>query len=322
MARYQDSDLVIEAAQRWREECLVGQGSVFSQESLWIVPNAKALEKYYSHNLDLGDGDFFQKLEGQMADAPQSAIRLLAEILWVMYLIVSSGAASGPTKRLQIRKVYSWSGKDLPEDLPELGELLEGGVAHPGTAYHTHRWRELMFFIEFLVQWTQLEQEIRQSLSSDPWVFSSWLDKVDGASRRQLPHILCFLLFPDTFERIASGQHKEKILKVFSDQLPNEKASYAARTEVDQAILKVREGLESEYGSTLDFYATAAVASRWRSDDNSATGQAEDAAWLQSQFSGHRVCRRGWQVVAGLSEKRDRGGWVGLSWGSGRLRDT
>ncbi len=65
--------------------CLA-MGSIFTSKSLWTLENARALEKHYLHNLDYGEGDFFQKLEGQLANAPHTAIQLAAEIFWVLRL--------------------------------------------------------------------------------------------------------------------------------------------------------------------------------------------------------------------------------------------
>ena len=134
MARLPDAEAVLRVAKKWRDDCLLGNGSIFTSKSLWTLENARALEKHYSHNLDYGEGDFFQKLEGQLANAPHTAIQLAAEILWVIYLIVSSRASSGGTKRHQIIDVFSWSGAEIPDDHWALGDVLDQGVAHPGTA--------------------------------------------------------------------------------------------------------------------------------------------------------------------------------------------
>ncbi len=190
MARLQAAEPVLRAAKTWRDDCLLRRGSIFTSESLWTHENARALEKHYSHNIDYGEGDFFQKLAGQLANAPDSAIQLAAEIFWVIYLIVSNRASSGSTKRHQIKDIFSWSGAEILDDHWALGDVLEQGVAHPGTAYQTHRWRELVFFVDFLLRWTEGPAEDRVSLLTDPWNFSGWLDTVEGAPNRQLPHVL------------------------------------------------------------------------------------------------------------------------------------
>lgn len=297
MARLAAAEPVLEAAARWREDCLLGSGSIFTSESLWTRENAEALQKHYSQNLDEGEGDFFQKFESQLADAPPEAVMLAAEILWVIYLIISSNASSGATKRLHIKNVFSWSGSEIPDDHWALGDVLDHGVAHPGTAYQTHRWRELVFFIDFLLRWTALGPERRAELLNHPWQFSEWLDEVAGASRRQLPHVICFLLFPDSFERIASGGHKEKIVKAFSEELgDSSETKYSTRTELDRAVLRVREAIAPKYGDDLDFYGED-LAQAWKPRKKSPEVKAADAdaAWLRKRFDGKRV----WILAAG-----------------------
>lgn len=298
MARSRRAAPILAAAERWRDQCLLGEGSIFTEESLWTSANAKALETHYSNNLYEGEGDFFQKFEGQMAKAPAPAIRLAAEMLWVMYLIVSRSASSGATKRLQIQKVFGWSGQEVSADHWALGDLLDTGVAHPGTAYQTHRWRELVFFISFLSAWTALDRKARADLLAEPWGFATWLNAIEDAPHRQFPHILCFLLFPDSFERIASGRHKRDIIKAFRRYLPEEApTTYADRAALDRAILRVREKLSEEHGPDVDFYDD--LSPKWRStsqdgDENERTDD-EDEEWLRNEFDGRRV----WVLAAG-----------------------
>jgi len=69
------------------------------------------------------------------------SVGLAAEVLWVIYLILASHASAGAAERLHIRKVFGGSGAEIPDNHWALGDVLEQGVAHPGTANQTHRWR-------------------------------------------------------------------------------------------------------------------------------------------------------------------------------------
>ncbi len=319
MAKSERATTILEASERWRDDCLLGEGSIFTSEALWTHPNAESLQKYYSHNLDLGDGDFFQKFEGQLEEAPPAAAKLAAEILWVMYLIVSKTASSAATKRLQIKQVFGWSGSEIADDHWAIGTVLEKGVAHPGTGYQTHRWRELVFFIDFLLEWTSVDPEEKSRLLSQPWAFSEWLETIEGSSRRQLPHVLCFLLFPDSFERIASSKHKSMILESFQKELSAAPKDYSSRTDLDRGVLEVREALTEAYGPKLDFYDSELKAI-WRPaqkplpvQDEISDGT-EDAQWLEKRFSGHRV----WLLAAGeggrLWPDMEKAGIAAIGW--------
>ncbi len=293
MARLRSAEPILEAAERWRDACLLGDGSVFTTASLWTPQNLDELVRSYAENLDYSDGDFWSKLEAQLQPARPDAKKLAAEMFWVMYLLVSEEAMGAETKRYQIRKVWEWSGEALPEDHPLLGGLLTQGVSHPGTAYNTHRWREFRFFATMLADWKKLGQEERRSLLSDPWDYATWLDAREHAPGRQLRHILLFLLFPDHFERIATASHKQKIVREFRrkwDEDPDE-VDYSDRIALDREVLRVRERLSEDPPaelSEIDFYHSP-LAEEWRdqkvapgSDETTDWGSEDEArAWLE-----------------------------------------
>ncbi len=301
MARYQEARPVLEAAADWRDRCLIHDGSVFSDRSLWSRACIQELDRYYARNLDYGEGDFFSKLEAQLAPASEEAKQLAAEMLWVMYLIVSSAAMGAETKRYQIRKVWSWSGEELPEDHPLLHDVLDRKISRPGTAYQTHRWREFLFFITIVKEWKDLDGTSRDRLLADPWRFATWLEDREHAQGRQLRHILLYLLFPDQFERILTTSHKKKIIKVFRTRWEEEPEAvdYSNNVALDRELLKVRERLATEQGrepDEIDFYQQE-IAAEWR-PEKSDPGHGvttdwedpEDARkWLQDSFGDCRI---------------------------------
>lgn len=58
-------------------------------------------------------------------------------------------------------------------------------------------------------------QEERRQVLADSATFAEWFHGQVNGDNRQLRHILPFLLFPDSFERISAGQHKRDILTGF-----------------------------------------------------------------------------------------------------------
>lgn len=52
-----------------------------------------------------------------------------------------------------------------------MGETLEKGLAHPGPAYNTMRWRELVFVITLLQAWKKLTPPEQRRLINHPWRF-------------------------------------------------------------------------------------------------------------------------------------------------------
>ena len=203
---------VLRAAARWKERCLRYDGSVFTEKSLWTAENVGYLVRYYAENLDEGEGGFFERLGTQLARAPGSAKQLAAEMSWVIYLFLSS-MHSG-TKRQRIRQVWEWSGESLPDAPAELKEALDEGVANPGAAFHTHRWREFVYFVRAMEAWKSLSMPKRDALLGDPWKFAEWLLALDDTGNRQLRHILTYLLFPNHFEPVATNYQKRDIVRV------------------------------------------------------------------------------------------------------------
>lgn len=302
MARFTEAAKILAAAENWKVECLLGEGSVFSDRKLWTLENFKHLDRWYVNNLDEGEGDFFGKLTKQLEPAPPEAKQLAAELFWVVYLMVVEGSMHAETKRFQIRKIWGWSGTALSEDHPALSdELLGAGVANPGTAYNTHRWRELVFFVTAMCDWTALESGAREALLSEPWNFAGWLEGRKWAAGRQLRHVLLFLLFPDHFERIMTASHKLQIVRQFSKKWgESPEVDYSDRIALDRAVFEIRERLEApEDGKDVDFYEEPHE-SVWREPkkltkkvaevDAASLASIEEAqAWLKERLGEVRV---------------------------------
>jgi hypothetical protein len=308
MARWHNSPAVLAAARLWRDRCLLADGSILSDRHLWTLENLAHLERHFVHNLDTGTGTFFEKLDEQLAPSPAGGKQLAAEMLWLLYLSVSDNSIKGATKRIQIRQVWGWSGEPLP-DSPMLGEPLEVGVANPGTGFQTNRWRELVFCIELTRAWKHLASPEQMRLIADPWLFAGWLDSQPGADVRQFRHMLLYLLFPEHFERVVTGSHKQQILKVFQPRvgLPAT-TDFRNRTGVDRALYELRPLLERHYGSEIVDYYTEPVRSDWleaRTPSQGGrtgggrrpgAGETQEAeAWQRERFGGARI----WLIAAG-----------------------
>lgn len=301
MARLPNAAGILDAADQWRRRCLLDDGSVFTDERLWTAEHLAELDRYFVQNLDYGEGDFWTKLETQLQPASPGAKKLAAEMFWLMYLMLHESSMGGGTKRFQIRQVWAWSGSELSQDHPLLGEVLEQGISHPGTAYHTHRWREFRFFITAMSEWKALPRPEQAHLASDPWRFANWMEGTEHVDGRQLRHILLFLLFPDAFDPITTFSHKRKIVKAFGEKVEGgSTVDYKDRVAVDRKVLAVREKLAMELGkpaSELNFYRDE-VADEWRDkpkekpvDDVTTEWPAEDhaEAWLEEKFGSSRV---------------------------------
>lgn len=287
---------VYDAAQTWKDRCLLGGQAIFSEERIWTEENVKECVQAFVERLDTGEGDFFQKLESQLAVASPSARKLFAEILWVMYLAVHRSMIGGEKKRLQIRQVYGWSGDEIPEDHWALGTLLDEGLLHPGTAYNTYRWKELVYFIEALKAWYTLSLEERRSLLDDPWRFAEWFRSHESAKNRLLRHIIPAVLFPSDFTSISSMSHKQRIVETFGAEagVKLEDVDHGSLPSVDRALKMVREHVLDGYGADAGFYDPE-VRERWDPSEEDET-RPDDAAWVADRFGADA---RVWILAAG-----------------------
>jgi 5-methylcytosine-specific restriction protein B len=256
MSRYNPNRQVVpiyEAAERWRRDCLEGEGSVLVQgKALWTAERLGELDRHFVQNLDAGEGTFLQKLEAQLASSSPAARQLMAELLWVLLLFPSNIGAS--KKRETVREVWAWSDEALPEDHPMLADAVLDGIGSGGTAFNTQRWRELVLLITAVRDLKGRGSDDRRALLSDPWTFSKWFADRPEAPGRQLRHMLPHLLFPDTFERISSQGDKERILSALADTTAKEVKRWPL-DRIDRELLSLRERLEQGQGGPIDFYA-------------------------------------------------------------------
>ena len=256
MARLPEHAPIYEAAEHWRQRCLEGPGSVFTEESIWTDEALKDLEEHFVGDPIQGKGTFVGKLESQLEDASAVGVKLAAEMLWLM-LIYPSNLTAGK-KRMYARKVWGWSGDELPEKHDLLSQnLLKRGIGSPGQGYAAYRWKELQLFILMMQEWREMDSGRQESLLADPWSFAEWLDQLEDAQRRQFRHILLHLLFPDTFERISVTDHKRDITSAFDVFLPDEELSETGSDLValDRELFAIRDQLAEELNQErLDFY--------------------------------------------------------------------
>lgn len=256
MARYNpDADLspLYEAMDRLRTDCLIADGSLLSPgRSLWTAENFAELQRTYVHNLDEGEGKFFEKLKVQLSDATADAQCLMAELIWLLYAF-QRGDVSPPTKDRKVREVWSWSGQDLTQDVKALSAPVLHGVGRAGQGYSNNKWRELVLLINAMRDLKSKSTDERQHLLANSANFADWFQAQANGENRQLRHILPFLLFPDRFERISAGQHKRDILIGFDVALANAVGKMSV-ADLDAALLALREKLEAKHGSRVDFY--------------------------------------------------------------------
>ncbi|MCY3565841.1 MAG: DUF3578 domain-containing protein, partial [Gammaproteobacteria bacterium] len=129
MSRYcadMPTEAILNAADYWRNECLLSDGSIFTNGQFWKLNHFLDLEKYFIDQPDPGEGDFLEKLEKQLSPTDSVAKMLAAEMFWVMYLCTSS---LYPKHKIhQIKTVWSWSSNQFPDESEWLSDEVLAGI--------------------------------------------------------------------------------------------------------------------------------------------------------------------------------------------------
>ncbi len=267
MARYSHTDrrAIDDLVDVWRTECLIGDGSLlFAGESVWTRESFDAFFNAYNDRLDFGEGNFEQKFRMQVGDEARPVTRLAGEVVVIYFLFAALNTVGAGRKREVVGEVLSWNGDELdPQSLTHraMGQAIGG----PGQAYNNLRWKHIAYLVAILRDFKQLATDERSELLSDPWTFKSWLaeDDRDGGEQ-MMRHILLHLLFPEAFERIASGPHKYRIvdhLRELMAEMPDTDATRADEQDVDKALLAIRGRIEQlvaegriRLATPVDFY--------------------------------------------------------------------
>lgn len=265
MARYSEHDpiKIFKVADAFRADCLLHDGSLlFEGESVWRLDVLDRIHQAFVATPDESDRSFIDKFKDQIGKAGKEVIRLAAEILCVYFLFPSN--VGGTRKRQVVNEVLAWAEDSLPES-HLVSEAFSKGIGSGGQGYNTRRPFEIAFLIDLVIAWKKLPPERQAQVAADPWLFQKFVDSLEDADSKQLRHMLLYLMFPDHFERIASGNHKRRIIKAFSGLVESEPE------DDDRAILAIRRELEKLLpNEKLDFYWSPLVEA-WYDDGEGAS---------------------------------------------------
>jgi 5-methylcytosine-specific restriction enzyme B len=265
MARFSETDTakIYHAAKVFRANSLLSDGSLlFDGAHVWRPDVLDRIHEAFVATPDEGDRSFMVKFKDQVGKAGQEVVRLAAEILCIYFLFPSN--VSGIRKWQVVSEVLGWAGDNLPESHLVSGAFANG-IGSGGQGYNTRRPFEIAFLIDLVIAWKKLPAERQALAAADPWLLQEFVDSIEDAESKQLRHMLLYLLFPDHFERIASGNHKRRVIKAFSGLVDS------APVDEDRAILAIRRELEKLLpNKQLDFYWSPLVEA-WYDDSEGAS---------------------------------------------------
>lgn len=296
MSRYNlrhDIEGLLNAVETWKQRCLLGDGPLLDSGRYWTRANLKELDQCFIQNLQEGGGaNYFEKLSIQLAGASQDAIKLMAELNWVLLLFSTN--IKPETKRILVSDIWKLSGDSLPKS-NFLDEAVLSGIGSTGVGYNTHRSRELVFLIELMKVFKALGPEDQKKILAEPWEFAEWIERIPGDRSRQFRHIICFLLFPDSFEHTSVGNDKKAMLGVLN-KIPKVQLKEMSNVEVDKKLFALRERLEKENNGSVDFYASPWV-EQWRPSPRCWLLAWNPAKWDWTAFHDNRLSIAGGENI-------------------------
>ena len=275
MSRYVpgiDATEMFAVAEKFRNKCLLGGGSIFTDEKIWVTSNNEELINNFVNNPDESDLNFLDKLKIQLKPTSSNTKKLAAEILYVLNLCpTNTGQAK---KREIVKEVYEWSGSELDLNNKDLSDSTLHGVGSAGTAFNTLRWREFSYFVNFIKSWMELHKDQKENLAHDPWAFGEWLESIPENEARQFRHMLLYLLFPDYYERIFGGTDRVSIISTFTGERRKDIRKKYSALDVDKKLYEIRGERSRVLGTAeIDFYKSPLDS--WR--DSNEEGDSENS---------------------------------------------
>lgn len=256
-----------EVASRWRETSLLtGRSLIDPATRVWAPDIAAELKDRFVDSFDSSARSFADKLDDQMAGASQEVCLLMADLMYIHLLpLINVGAQR---KLDNINKV----GVLAPETF-EVPETLKGalrfGMVNGGAGYNTNRFYLLSLLVEFAVVWSELGEDRRHAILSDPWEFKQLLVDLPQERAAAQRNALLFLLYPKVFEDIAANEHKKRIVSAFPDEA-------GESADLDRQVLSIRNALKPKYGEDFSWY-NGAVRPRWDKPKAASRAQKRDS---------------------------------------------
>src|SRR4051794_26793667 len=242
---------IYELYDRWRRECLIGDGSLFTADEIWADSNLATLQTTLGSEL-VGSGTFFQKLRAQLVDHPAQVRQLGVEFAYLEYL--GEGDTKADTKRKNLGELADLlpAGVGFPA---ELAELHGDGIASygPGKSYRD-------FYLRFLLKFARRAKEAAPEQLNDPWQFRDLVSAVRTSTDGLQANAVLHACFPDEFDVMISGGHRSQLLNVFGDV-----DIVAAAQDQEHRLLAVRELLQTRLPIPIDEPYDDAVRAIWGS---------------------------------------------------------
>lgn len=262
-----------ELSQRFIQCCLLTDGSLYTDDSVWTVEHVEWLRQSMTgKNADLGKRDFYTKLVDQLEklgrehpERKKPVARLLVEMMHLFYAYNVDVSATGINRRLEF--VYD-ACEYTPEELQQAkhSPWVTQGIGRVGMA-QVQLFDCLCFLMDLT---TSLKQESDQSEvkamfedAENGW--RQFVRRIESLAEGQrdlmvyytLPH----LIYPHYIEDSSTQGHRQRMVDAYADLLP----VGSDELNTDEKLWAIRSALVEQQlinDPTMSFYDEP-LASGW-----------------------------------------------------------
>src|ERR1019366_4044535 len=229
-------EAVYELADRYKADCLVGDGSLLTADSAIHSPaNLEALLGVIEP-ADHSKGHFIPKLIGQVSGLGDSAIQLAAEM--VGFQLLGEGDTGGAKKIEHVDALLSQMSTPVALSEP-VRDALRGGGVSSYSAGKNYRDVYLRFLVRVARRVKELLPADRAELLSDAWRFRDFIQPDRNSSTGMQANALLHLMFPDTFSTVAAASNRAALLRMFA-----EAPGLVDEADEDRKLLRLQELVE------------------------------------------------------------------------------
>ena len=262
---------ILSAAEEWKQRCLLADGSVFTDESLWTPENIGDLEQLVeniprSRSLPGGTNSSREEsglwgwtpLIEKLKEVRPTLVRLAAEAFWLTTLYPDNKEKRPSWKIERFNELWETADPRIVIDHSRQHlidkQVLQGVADTP--FQHWMIWLPLGYLLKMARLWKTSPPAIDLN-QEPPWKFIRWLwTEVDwnkDKEKRPMRLAILYLLFPDFVERVETAGQKRLIIDTMGNSIQQEAGANSA-TE-DEVVYEIRKRLEKEGGTTeLDFF--------------------------------------------------------------------
>ncbi len=229
------------------------------QLSLWDAATLEILRSAFVAQFDKDAAYSLVKLRALLEPAGDSIIQLTAELLYAQQFFAASNSSD---KLRNVRQVLSWMKQ--PIEIPPWAVAgVEFGLGDD-QRFNQDRAFHLAWLVESLVAWNGLGAD-NKPLLDDAWRFRAFVHGTEASrgSAQPMQEAWLYMMFPETFENIASRDDKWHIREAFPHVLARQPSD-----NVDADLLAIRWVLSKTYGVGFHFYSND-VAVNWRAGSKS-----------------------------------------------------